>query len=163
MKSIALILMPLLFLSSCTIDWNGEKDKRIAELEKQVTELKEKNDGALFKKKIECQEKYEKTWWPWNRDGYLKLDIEVFFSESKNSCLFRLSWWRNNERLFAIADILWQTTLASFSVDENWGVVSRYNMEGDLNKLKCDFNYNLRLLWWESYFDAECNPTINLK
>ena len=62
MKSIALILMPLLFLSSCTIDWNGEKDKRIAELEKQVTELKEKNDGALFKKKIECQEKYEKTW-----------------------------------------------------------------------------------------------------
>jgi hypothetical protein len=62
MKSLTLLLIPLILLSSCTIDWNDEKDKKIAELEKQNTELKTKNDDGLFKKKVECQEKYEKTW-----------------------------------------------------------------------------------------------------
>lgn len=33
------LLIPLILLSSCTIDWNDEKDKKIAELEKQVMEL----------------------------------------------------------------------------------------------------------------------------
>jgi hypothetical protein len=46
MRKLLLILIPLLFLSSCTIDWNDEKDKKITELEKQVTnnniELQEK-------------------------------------------------------------------------------------------------------------------------
>jgi hypothetical protein len=40
MKLTPFLLIPLLFLSSCTIDWNDEKDKKIAELEKQVQELK---------------------------------------------------------------------------------------------------------------------------
>ena len=31
MKSITLLLIPLLLLSSCTIDWNDEKDKKITE------------------------------------------------------------------------------------------------------------------------------------
>ena len=44
MKKLTLLLIPLLFLSSCSIDWNGEKDKKIAELEQQVTDLKTKND-----------------------------------------------------------------------------------------------------------------------
>jgi hypothetical protein len=36
---LTLLLIPLIFLSSCTIDWNDEKDKKIAELEKQVMGL----------------------------------------------------------------------------------------------------------------------------
>ena len=57
MRSLTLLLIPLLFLSSCSIDWNDEKDKKIVELEKQVTELKEKNDDEIFKKNIECSKK----------------------------------------------------------------------------------------------------------
>ena len=35
---ITLLLIPLLFLSSCTIDWNDEKNTKIVELEKQIME-----------------------------------------------------------------------------------------------------------------------------
>jgi cytochrome c-type biogenesis protein CcmH/NrfG len=51
---LTLLLIPLILLSSCTIDWNDEKDAKIAVLEKQITELKEKNDDGLFKKNKEC-------------------------------------------------------------------------------------------------------------
>jgi uncharacterized membrane protein (DUF106 family) len=51
---LTLFLIPLLLLSSCTIDWNDEKDKKITELQKQVQELKEKNNDELFKKNKEC-------------------------------------------------------------------------------------------------------------
>lgn len=44
----SLLLIPLLlFMTSCTIDWNDEKDKKIAELEKQVQD-------DIFNKKQEC-------------------------------------------------------------------------------------------------------------
>jgi hypothetical protein len=42
MHKLTLLLIPLIFLSSCTIDWSDEKDKKIAELEKQVTEINKK-------------------------------------------------------------------------------------------------------------------------
>ena len=42
MYKLTLLLIPLLLLSSCTIDWKDEKDKKIAELEKQVTEIAKK-------------------------------------------------------------------------------------------------------------------------
>jgi hypothetical protein len=53
---LTLLLIPLIFLSSCTIDWNDEKDKKIAELEKQVMGLetinhdlsKEKQDLLIW-------------------------------------------------------------------------------------------------------------------
>ena len=47
MKPLTLLLIPLLFLSSCTIDWKDEKDEKIAELEKQIQD-------DTFKKKQEC-------------------------------------------------------------------------------------------------------------
>lgn len=61
---LTLLLIPLILLSSCTIDWNDEKDKKIAELEKQIQD-------DIFKKKQECKktdfstenlEKYEKIY-----------------------------------------------------------------------------------------------------
>jgi hypothetical protein len=38
MKSLTLVLIPLIFLSSCTIDWNDEKDRKIAELAGQLND-----------------------------------------------------------------------------------------------------------------------------
>lgn len=53
MKSLTFLLIPLLFLSSCSIDWNDEKDKEIARLE---YELKQKTDKYYEMKEIihEC-------------------------------------------------------------------------------------------------------------
>lgn len=42
-KTLTLLLIPLLFLSSCSIDWNDEKDTKVIELEKQNQEIKREN------------------------------------------------------------------------------------------------------------------------
>ena len=49
MKSslLAITLIGTLFLASCSVDWNDEKEKKIVELEKKLN-----ND--IFKKKNEC-------------------------------------------------------------------------------------------------------------
>ena len=59
MYKLTLLLIPLILLSSCTIDWSDEKDTKIAELEKQVTELQNKKDDGLFKKNKECYQMKE--------------------------------------------------------------------------------------------------------
>ena len=37
MRSLTLLLIPIIFLSSCTIDWSDEKDVKIEKLEKQIS------------------------------------------------------------------------------------------------------------------------------
>lgn len=46
-KLLPFILLAPLLLSACSIDWNDEKDIKIAELEKQVQD-------DLFEKKKDC-------------------------------------------------------------------------------------------------------------
>ena len=60
MSKLTFLLIPLIFLSSCTIDWNDEKDAKITELEKQVTELKSDKELELQKFEFEKQ-KYEES------------------------------------------------------------------------------------------------------
>jgi outer membrane lipoprotein-sorting protein len=38
-----LLLIPLLFISSCAIDWNDEKVKKLEELEKKIETLQVEN------------------------------------------------------------------------------------------------------------------------
>lgn len=150
MKSLTLILIPLILLSSCTIDWNDENDKRIAELEKQVTELKKKNDDDLFKKKQECLQTFKKLY----SDESPK---EIFYSEKATSCFAIIDKWVGDKRAFVIYDILSQKTLYLFSVDKNWNIKGKINLiESDLDKLKCEFNDALSELWGDAYFSAEC-------
>ena len=58
MYKLTLLLIPLILLSSCTIDWNDKKDAKIAELnakiETQKEEIKKVKDDDLFKKNKEC-------------------------------------------------------------------------------------------------------------
>jgi hypothetical protein len=60
-KIISLSLLSILLLSSCSIDWNDEKDKKISsqndkisKLEKQLEDNKKEKEDDLFKKKQEC-------------------------------------------------------------------------------------------------------------
>lgn len=50
MKSLTLLLIPLLLLSSCSIDWNDEKDKKIVELERKIF-------SSYTEKQIHCSER----------------------------------------------------------------------------------------------------------
>ncbi|MBP7806099.1 hypothetical protein KA057_00270 [Candidatus Gracilibacteria bacterium] len=89
-KYIPILIITSLLFSACSIDWNGEKDKKIAELEKQT-----KND--IFKKNQEC-EKYkneiekeikEYNWEDKERKITKTATLDsIFYSPLVNSCLY---------------------------------------------------------------------------
>ena len=87
---LTLLLIPLILLSSCTIDWNDEKDAKITTLEKQVTELKEKNDDELFKKRQECSSLFDSINFRlknYKSDYTFELE-EVFYSPKLGQCVY---------------------------------------------------------------------------
>jgi Txe/YoeB family toxin of Txe-Axe toxin-antitoxin module len=121
MKKIFILWIILsLLLSSCSIDWNDEKDKKISELEKQI-----QND--TFKKKQECEkykDKFEDKLEKKSKERDLIYDLyyenlnEIFYSNSKSSC-FAVSSFSQvkfdkeslNEEWFIITDLLtWDVT-----------------------------------------------------
>ena len=90
-KYIPLFLITSLLLSACGIDWNDEKDTKIAELEKQVQD-------DTFQKKQECQ-KYKNDIEKWINEKiqenkkssayiyYNKTLGEIFYSKNKKTCI----------------------------------------------------------------------------
>ncbi len=99
MKHLILILIPLLFLTSCTIDWNDEKDKKITELEKQIQEIK--NDDS-FKRNQECAQLRNEIEARIKSINYKNLQedpdyeiysfSEIFYSSEQNSCFTVIDW-----------------------------------------------------------------------
>ena len=97
MYKLTLLLIPLILLSSCTIDWNDEKDAKIAELEKQNIELKSTIKTLstpitqdCWKNKEKIEEQIMENSAVFQKRDYKhieKLD-EIFYSPIKNSCLY---------------------------------------------------------------------------
>lgn len=125
MKKLLVIGMIVLFnLTSCSIDWNNEKDTKISELEKQITEIKkEKPEENLFKKKQEClkltNSLIERTQEIWIEFASLwKYSFEqVFYSPIKDNCLWvRIStneyknWWYSTRKsLYEVWNDSWSS------------------------------------------------------
>lgn len=96
---ISILIFPLI-LSSCSIDWNNEKDKKITELEKKIN-----NDN--FNKKQEClkyKESLDFIKMAYSIDYGIQLSDkallnlkesrkidEIFYSQIWNSCYFVVS------------------------------------------------------------------------
>ena len=79
-KYIVIFLTSALLLSSCTIDWNDQKDKKISELEKQIA-------SDLFKKRQEC-EKYRNTILKSNDWSSFQ---EIFYSPKRKTCVVKFA------------------------------------------------------------------------
>lgn len=83
-----IVLLVVLFFSSCSIDWNNEKEQKLVELEKQISDMSfERNKECLnlipnLEKRI--IEKNEAS----NINTYEL--IEVFYSKEKKDCLWVL-------------------------------------------------------------------------
>lgn len=73
------LILSTIFFSSCSIDWNNEKDKKIIALEQQI-----QND--LFKKKQECS----KMSIPIQANQEI---LDLFYSSERNSCIYRILEW----------------------------------------------------------------------
>jgi hypothetical protein len=160
MKLTPLLIPLLLFMTSCTIDWNDEKDAKIAELEKQVTEMKEKNEDDLFKKKQECLKLFQDSYWVWIYQEYKEVKTDIFYSNTINNCVLVLEGWsiKNNNRVFSIFDMLSRKTLFWMSVDANWKIVTPKYLTKNIDELKCEFNNELSALKWTivTYFEENC-------
>lgn len=162
MKLTAILLVSLLFLSSCTIDWNDAKDDRIALLESQIKKFQDIKRNELFIKKEACTKKYYETWDVWNQKNYTNLSVDVFYSEAENTCMIALDGWykKDNTRAFLIADLFSLNVLLSFSVDGDWNIITKKDVEwGTLKELKCAFNQKLNKLKGSNYdyFNVECS------
>lgn len=95
-KSLISALVAAFLLTSCSVDWNSEKDKKIEELQKQVTELKNaaSTGAVVFEKRTKCaalgpdvekkmselDKKYEKI-------GKSSVG-GIFYSPEKDACLW---------------------------------------------------------------------------
>lgn len=63
MRKIIILLFLIINLSSCSIDWNWEKDKRITELEKQFAELKKNNFSKNIIPETSFKTHLIQFWW----------------------------------------------------------------------------------------------------
>lgn len=86
---ILLLILSAILLSSCSIDWNDEKDKKIKELEQQIQD-------DTFKKNQECnklfEEKKEKIYWDQQEQIRLWINfVSIWFSKKINSCYISYS------------------------------------------------------------------------
>ncbi len=86
----------MILLSSCTIDWNDEKDKKIAELEKQVQDdtFKKKQECASYINRIEEENEKNQKLLSTNWDFYSSTLDEIFYSKKYSTCIAigRLNW-----------------------------------------------------------------------
>lgn len=121
MKNLIFLLIPLLFLSSCTIDWNDEKDAKIASLNTKIEELNKKLDeqkeeikkvkeDEIFKKNKECytyKDKIEKY------SNFKNLE-SIFYSPIRKSCITIIEYTDENDVVGSfkiVSDIFTNTDL----------------------------------------------------
>lgn len=110
-KIIVLLIMLTFVLSSCSIDWNDEKDKKITELRNENLLLNKKIDDDLFQKNVECN-KLDAEINAYAINFYWeKVQIKnIFYSPKRQSCLFSVysvrDFWNSNIYILDIVDIL---------------------------------------------------------
>lgn len=101
------------------------------ELERQVTELKQKNDDNLFKKNKECYSL---------KDGIKKeysdvISSRIFYSQKLNSCLWEILFrWDENE--YALIDLLKNEIIMHWSGWLNWYSPKTDNLNDEIEYLK---------------------------
>ncbi len=124
MKSLILILLPLLLLSSCTIDWNDSFEK--------------KQQCAKYIPTIEARIQKDKNELSTNGDFYSETLDEIFYSKSNNSC-------------FAIMDLMMKNTWEGAHKKIIHNVLT--NNRESYNKQNTDsmstYNLKLKELKWE--------------
>lgn len=149
MYKLTLLLIPLIFLSSCTIDWNDEKDAKITSLNAKIEELSKKIEeqesatkkaqaDGLFKKKQECSEYTKQEAESVLEDvNWLYTDnFEIFYSSKTNSCIKYMERHFKNFTTFRIDDILTNKNILLC-------------MTNELTSCKTDANNKLIELKWE--------------
>lgn len=98
-KSLAIGMIVLFGLTSCSVNWNNEKDTKISELEKRVQDdlFKKRQECAKYKDEIESDIKNR-----WDEEF-----VELFYSPVRHSCLYIANRSFND----ACQELHWQTMI----------------------------------------------------
>ena len=110
-KLLLIILISNYLLSSCSVDWNDGKDKRIAELEKTIQD-------DTFQKNKECIEYYEKNreslYW---ENSHIST-VSLWFSKELSSCFYAYSVrnWDLRTTQFLIDDLFKKESIFTSSL-----------------------------------------------
>lgn len=112
-KYIPILLITSLLFSACSIDWNDEKDIKIAELEKQVQD-------DLFEKKKDCgsmeiDNDIKKNWWEFAKDYSIE---EIFYSPIKETCIWVINLQEEKRKNVWLYDILGKDWFLNVMYDE---------------------------------------------
>ena len=154
MKKVLLWMFLVLILSSCSIGWNWEKDKKIMELENKVDKLTKDKENDLFDKKLDCVSNFNfinqkiKNYNPLTIWLSFTLE-EVFYSPILNECLYvdfmKQEKVNTLKRLMKLWSNVWWKPLEScikFKYDEI--------LWTEINTLECiNFNDKIKELKWE--------------
>ena len=134
MRSLTLLLIPLIFLSSCTIDWNDEKNKKNDTFLKNI-------ECSKYKNEIETKiDKENKDW------GFFTILTGLFYSQAQNFCVYSLSiqstLW-NEER---ILNYLSKVPLIALYSYNNWEI--RF-IDYNNDEKSCAVNYKTeKIVFW---------------
>ncbi len=131
--SIAVLTLSSFFLASCSIDWGNEKDSRILELERKVSnEVFEKTKECFSYKEKMLSQLNQNTNIYSNRD-YKHLEVlkEIFYSPIIKSCIYTTSVEENQDGNFC----KFYKSYNFFSVNNDLDTYLKFQWSTD----KCDF------------------------
>lgn len=142
MKKIFVLFSLIFILSSCSIDWNWEKDKKIAELGKQVSEFKKAQENDLFERNKECYQLTNEIKSDLESEEWFMKVTEIFYSKQEKTCFYVI--WKQPfiERLWKYEQ---QYFLINLFTKE---VVETHYSESKLDNLD-KFNQKIKELKWE--------------
>lgn len=83
-KYLALGLLSSILLTSCSVDWNDEKEKRIGELEKQVAEIKNIREKEKAANNLDLQDKCSKESKEYFNEYLKDFDISSIYASYSN-------------------------------------------------------------------------------
>ncbi len=156
---LTLLLIPLILLSSCTIDWNDEKDAKIASLNTKIEELngkieeskkksleqkeeiKKVKDDEVFKKSQECwsyKKELDKKYTYIHPDGTeMNPDGSIFYSPTMKTCVYSYldNVWTTKPAFYFI-DALTSTTIDSVPFEFKEGLFLKAREENNKMYLK---------------------------
>lgn len=154
MKSslLAITLIGTLFLASCSVDWNDEKEKKIVELEKKLN-----ND--IFKKKNECWKLINGT----TPDNIIKHEIIYWGDDMSCFVIGTLSGGESRIVDLFSRKIIFELTISNKKVQKlSW--IDKLSLSWiTVEEWKCLFNKKVRDLKWNNYpsdadyFLIDCN------
>lgn len=165
MKAIITTILITLLLSSCSIDWNNEKEAKINELNNKIVRLnweietiKKANEDELFNKKLECGKISN------NADEWLKKYTEAYYDNGWRYVNTQSEMWAEKSRS-EVSDIfysksnstcVWLITLA-YNIDMSWSY--RYLLVDLLeNRQIGDYrNEDYHMAYISKYWDNKFN------